>query len=57
MISLKKLYKYYDNKFQRTFVLKLVRIQIHDVEFVQKNDFCIAVKGITWKPMDNLRDQ
>ena len=34
MITLKKLYKYYDNKFQRTFVLKDVNLTIDGGEFV-----------------------
>jgi len=34
MITLKKLYKYYDNKFQRTFVLKDVNLTINQGEFV-----------------------
>jgi ABC-type lipoprotein export system ATPase subunit len=34
MITLKKLFKYYDNKFQRTFVLKDVNLTISEGEFV-----------------------
>lgn len=34
MITLKKLYKYYDNKFQRSFVLKDVNLTINAGEFV-----------------------
>lgn len=34
MITLKGLYKYYDNKFQRTFVLKDVNLNIGEGEFV-----------------------
>ena len=34
MIQLNKLYKYYNNKFQRTFVLKDVSLTIHEGEFV-----------------------
>jgi len=34
MITLKKLFKYYDNKFQRTFVLKDVNLTIGEGEFV-----------------------
>lgn len=34
MITLKKLFKYYDNKFQRTFVLKDVNLTIAEGEFV-----------------------
>jgi putative ABC transport system ATP-binding protein len=34
MITLKKLYKYYDNKFQRTFVLKDIDLTINEGEFV-----------------------
>lgn len=34
MITLKNIYKYYDNKFQRTFVLKDVSLNIKEGEFV-----------------------
>ncbi|MFB6318433.1 ABC transporter ATP-binding protein [Saccharicrinis sp. FJH54] len=34
MIQLNKLYKYYDNKFQRTFVLKDVSLTINEGEFL-----------------------
>lgn len=34
MIQLNKLYKYYDNKFQRTFVLKDVSLTINEGEFI-----------------------
>jgi putative ABC transport system ATP-binding protein len=34
MIALKKIYKYYDNKFQRSFVLKDVNANIEEGEFV-----------------------
>jgi putative ABC transport system ATP-binding protein len=34
MITLKNIYKYYDNKFQRTFVLKDIDITINQGEFV-----------------------
>ncbi len=34
MIALKNIYKYYDNKFQRTFVLKDVNLTINEGEFV-----------------------
>jgi len=34
MITLKKLFKYYDNKFQRTFVLKDIDLTINEGEFV-----------------------
>lgn len=34
MITLKNIYKYYDNKFQRTFVLKDVSLEIKEGEFV-----------------------
>lgn len=34
MIQLKNLFKYYDNKFQRTFVLKDVSLSINEGEFV-----------------------
>jgi putative ABC transport system ATP-binding protein len=34
MITLKNIYKYYDSKFQRTFVLKDIDIQIEEGEFV-----------------------
>lgn len=34
MISLKHIYKYYDSKFQRTFVLKDIDIEIQEGEFV-----------------------
>jgi len=34
MIAIKKVFKYYDNKFQRTFVLKDVSITINEGEFV-----------------------
>jgi len=34
MITLKKVFKYYDNKFQRTFVLKDVNLTIGEGEFV-----------------------
>ncbi len=34
MISLKKIFKYYDNKFQRTFVLKDIDLDIEEGEFL-----------------------
>jgi len=34
MITLKNIYKYYDNKFQRTFVLKDIDIQVDEGDFV-----------------------
>jgi putative ABC transport system ATP-binding protein len=34
MITLRNLYKYYDNKFQRTFVLKDINLTINEREFV-----------------------
>jgi len=34
MITLKKIFKYYDNKFQRTFVLKDINLTIGEGEFV-----------------------
>jgi putative ABC transport system ATP-binding protein len=34
MIELKNIYKYYDNKFQRTFVLKDISLKIEEGEFV-----------------------
>ena len=34
MISLKHIYKYYDSKFQRTFVLKDIDMEIAEGEFV-----------------------
>ena len=34
MINLKKVYKYYDNKFQRTFVLKDIDLEIKEGEFI-----------------------
>jgi putative ABC transport system ATP-binding protein len=34
MIALKNIFKYYDNKFQRTFVLKDVNLTIAEGEFV-----------------------
>jgi len=34
MISLKHIYKYYDSKFQRTFVLKDIDIEIQEGEFI-----------------------
>ncbi len=34
MINLKNIYKYYDNKFQRTFVLKDIDLEIKEGEFI-----------------------
>lgn len=53
MIKLKNLFKYYDNKFQRTFVLKDVDITINKGEFVsimellkQLNDEGITINQV-----------
>lgn len=34
MITLKNIYKYYDSKYQRTFVLKNINLQVNEGEFV-----------------------
>jgi putative ABC transport system ATP-binding protein len=34
MISLKKVYKYYDSKFQRSFILKDINLEIQEGEFI-----------------------
>jgi len=34
MISLKKIYKYYDNKYQRTYILKNVNLEVAEGDFV-----------------------
>jgi ABC-type lipoprotein export system ATPase subunit len=56
MINLKKLYKYYSNKFQRTFVLKDINQQIQDIEFVLGKGKLCLMEMITCIPMDNYQD-